>query len=88
MEKSIHKYLSEIGRRGGKNGRRDLSREDAIQMVRIREARRAFKKYWAQCFWSYDKNYVITKDDIPWVAEQLIKNGNRDAFYVGEKLCR
>jgi hypothetical protein len=25
---------------------------------------------------------------VPWVAEQLMKNGNRAAWHAGSKLCR
>jgi hypothetical protein len=37
-------------------------------MVKVREARRAFHDFYASCFWSYDPNYRITLQDVPWVA--------------------
>jgi len=56
-------------------------------MVRVREARRAFRRYQAECFWSYDPDYVITAEDVPWVAAQLRKHGNRDAWEKAATLC-
>lgn len=88
MNKQVVKYLSKIGRAGGKKSRRTLDPETARDMVRLREARRLFRKYHAQCFWSYDPNYKITLNDIPWVSEQLMKNGNRKLWEIGIKLCR
>lgn len=88
MKKQLVNYFSEIGRRGGKKSRRQLSPDAAREMVKLREARRAYKKYHGQCFWSFDPNYKISKEDIPWVAEQLKKNGNRELWVVGVKLCR
>ena len=88
MKHSIQKYLAEIGRRGGQKSRRTLDSQTARNMVRVREARRAFKQFYAHCFWSYDPKYLITLEDIPWVAEQLMKNGNRHAWEVAQRLCR
>lgn len=79
-------YLAKIGREGGRKSRRALSPQTAQEMVRIREAKRLFKKYHAQCFWSYDKNYAVTKEDIAWVAEGLRKNGDRMLWQLGTKL--
>ena len=67
MHNQVRKYLSEIGRKGGKKSRRALSSRTAAEMVKIREARRAFKDFYARCFWSYDP---------------LLKIGNRRAMEV------
>ncbi len=88
MNKHIVRYLSRIGKVGGKKSRRQLSSDEARLMVRVREARKLFKKYYAQCFWSYDINYKIEKSDIPWVGDQLMKNGDRKLWSLGVKLCR
>lgn len=87
MKPSLKAYFSEIGRRGGRRSRRALDSDTARTMVRVREAKRAFKRFHAQCFWSYDPNYTITARDVSWVAEQLMKNGGREAWTVGAKLC-
>jgi hypothetical protein len=57
-------------------------------MVRVREARRAFRRYRARCFWSYRPDLQITLADVPWVAEQLMKSGDREAWAIAAKLCR
>lgn len=85
---TIHKYLSEIGRRGGLKSRRSLDAGTARAMVRVRDARRAFRRFYAQCFWSYRRDLTITQADVPWVAEQLKKHGNREAWHAGARLCR
>ncbi len=84
----IRRYLAAIGARGGRKSRRTLDADTARTMVRVREARRAFRRFRASCFWSYRPDLVITVNDIPWVAEQLMKQGNRDAWRIGAKLCR
>ena len=87
IDKAIKLYLAEIGRQGGKKSRRPLDPVTAKNMVRVREARRAYKRFHAQCFWSFDPHYRITLADVDWVAEQLKKNGNRKLWQLGVKLC-
>ena len=84
----LRRYLAEIGSRGGRKSRRALSPQAARDMVRVREARRAFRRFRATCFWSYRPDLVIRSADVPWVAEQLMKHGNREAWRVAAKLCR
>lgn len=88
MRQSVRKYLSSIGRKGGLASRRNLSAELARDMVKVREARKAYAKFHAQCFWSYRPDLEITVQDVPWVAEQLMKQGGREAWQAGAKLCR
>lgn len=57
-------------------------------MVKVREARRAYLKFHAQCFWSYRPDLRIAGKDVPWVAEQLMKHGGREAWQLGSRLCR
>ncbi len=57
-------------------------------MVKLREARRAFRRFHTQCFWSFDPDYVVTMDDVPWVARQLMEHGGREGWLIGAKLCR
>lgn len=56
-------------------------------MVAVREARRAFRRFHASCFWSYRPDLEIGKDDVTWVAEQLMKHGDREAWTIGRSLC-
>jgi hypothetical protein len=88
MDSTIRKYMSEIGRRGGRASRRELTREDARRMVRVREARRAYRSFHARCFWSYSLDLEIRDADVEWVAERLKRHGNRVAWQTAVKLCR
>jgi hypothetical protein len=84
----ISRYLARIGARGGRKSRRRLDPDAARAMVKVREARRAFRRYRATCFWSYRPDLEITLADVPWVAEQLMKHGDREAWRIGARLCR
>jgi len=88
MKESIREYLAEIGRRGGRRSRRTLSPGQAREMVRVREARRAYRRFHARCFWSYAPDLEIRSQDVPWVAERLMSHGGLEAWRVGTKLCR
>lgn len=88
MRDPIREYLAEIGRRGGQKSRRTLDPETARNMVRVREARRAFRRFRTSCFWSYRPDLTIGVNDVDWVAETLMKNGNREAWTIGRRLCR
>ncbi len=84
---SVRKYLAEIGRRGGQRSRRRLDPDTARQMVRIREARRAFTRFHARCFWSSPVDYVVKSGDIAWVAKQLMLYGGHEGWTIGKRLC-
>lgn len=56
-------------------------------MVRTREARRAYRRFYARCFWSYDPDLEIGTDDIEWVAEGLKRHGDREAWEIAHRLC-
>jgi len=86
--RAIKAYLSEIGRKGGAKSRRFLSSEDARDMVRVREARRAFRKFYARCFWYMRREMTVTLDDVPEIARGLRKDGGRRGFLLADKLCR
>lgn len=87
MEQSVKAYLAEIGRRGGRKSRRVLDSETARAMVRVREARRVYRRFHTECFWSFDPDYRIGPSDLAWVAEQLRKHGGRNAWEAAGKLC-
>ena len=88
MDDSIRRYMAEVGRRGGRKSRRTLDPETARAMVRVREARRAYREFHATCFWSYRKDLEIGLADVEWVAETLKKNGNMKAWRAAGRLCR
>jgi hypothetical protein len=87
MRREVREYLAEIGRRGGRKSRRSLDAETARGMVRLREARRAYRRFHAECFWSYDPAYRIGPSDVAWVAQQLRRHGGREAWTVARSLC-
>lgn len=87
MDSVTRKYLAEIGSRGGKASRRKLDPETARGMVRVREARRAYRRFHAACFWSYDPGLEIGARDVEWIARTLMKHGNREAWELGKRLC-
>jgi hypothetical protein len=88
MDPKVRRWLAEIGRRGGQRSRRVLAPESARAMVRVREARRAYRRFHTECFWSFDPDYRIAPEDVAWVAERLMTHGGREAWLVGAKLCR
>jgi hypothetical protein len=88
MENAVKKYLSMIGQRGGRKSRRKLDPETARKMVLVRQARRAFRRFHTQCFWSFDPDYKIGTSDVEWVGDQLMKHGGREAWETGARLCR
>jgi len=88
MNAAVRRYLAEIGRRGGARSRRALSAEQARAMVRVREARRAYRAFHARCFWSYPPDLAIGPQDVAWVAERLMKHGGRREWEKGARLCR
>ena len=88
MNDEVRRYMSRIGRKGGRRSRRVLDPETARLMVRVREARRAFRRFHSRCFWSYDPDYVIREADIPWVADLLMRFGGREGWDLGARLCR
>ena len=87
MERNVRAYLAEIGRRGGRKSRRALDPTTARAMVQVREARRMYRRFFAECFWSFDPDYQIGLSDVAWVAEQLRKHGGREAWDAAGKLC-
>lgn len=88
MDCNVRAYLSAIGQKGGRASRRKLTSEVARAMVAVREARRAYRAFHSRCFWSYDPDYRVVADDIPWVIAQLRQHGGREAWDAAAKLCR
>jgi hypothetical protein len=84
---NLSRYFAQIGARGGRRSRRALASDAARDMVRVREARRAYRRFRITCFWSYRPDLVIGTADVAWVAEQLRRHGNREAWRVAARLC-
>ena len=85
---AISRYMAEIGRRGGRKSKRVLGREQAQRMVRIREARRAYREFHDRCFWSSPMELAVTEADIPWIIEQLRRHGGWSGWERADRLCR
>jgi len=87
VDPTISRYMAEIGRTGGLKSRRRLDREQARRMVRIREARRAFREFHNCCFWSSPKELQVMEEDLPWVIDQLRRHGGKAGWERAERLC-
>lgn len=81
-------HLSRIGHKGGLRSRRQLSPQQARDMVRVREARRAFRECRTQCFWYLRPDLVVTLEDVPEIARGLRLHGGRKGFLIAARLCR
>jgi len=55
-------------------------------MVAVRLGRSAFRRFHTQCFWSFAEDYEITHKNLPWVADQLRRNGNRAAWQAAGRI--
>jgi hypothetical protein len=88
VDKAISAYMSVIGSKGGRKSRRQLDSMKAKEMVRLREARKAFKAFHATCFWSNPKDYTVTAKDLDWIIDQLKQNGGPAGWERADKLCR
>ena len=88
IERSVSQYLAEIGRKGGKRSRRQLSSQEARDMVRVREIRRAFREFYARCFWYMRPDADLGLGDLAEVVRGLRKNGGREGFRRAARLCR
>ena len=59
-----------------------------MNLVRLREARRAFATFYSPCFWYLRENMTITLADVPEIVRGLRQNGGRQGFLLAAKLCR
>ena len=59
-----------------------------IRQRRLELARRAFKEFYAQCFWSYREDTMITEADIPWIIRELRHYGGAKGYQAVAEICR
>ena len=83
----LRAYMQSIGQRGGRKSRRKLDAEQARAMVRVREARKLYARFYSRCFWSAPPNWKPGLEDIEWVAANLRKHGGREGWEAASKLC-
>ena len=62
-------------------------RETAFRQRRLDLARKAFREFYAQCFWSYREDAEITEDKIALVIRGLREHGGLAGYQVAAKLC-
>lgn len=62
--------------------------DTAARERRINLARKAFREFHAQCFWSYREDAEITEDKIPFVVRGLREHGGRAGYRIAAELCR
>ena len=83
---TLRQHLRTIGRRGGLRSRRRLDPEAARDMVRVREARRAYHRFHTYCFPAFPADLRITREDLAWVADRLRRLGDARAQRIADKL--
>jgi hypothetical protein len=54
---------------------------------RLELARKAFKEFYAQCFWSYREDAEITEQKIPFVIRGLREHGGLAGYRAAAELC-
>ena len=84
----MKKFMARNGSRGGKKSRRKLTPEHARKMVAVREAQKAYDRHRHQYFWSYRDGAKITYEDIDWVTQGMMNEGNRAAFEEARRIRR
>ncbi len=82
----VKAYLREIGAKGGRKSRRTLDPAQARRMVAVREARRAFRDYKSQCFWSFNPDWRIDENQVPLVIQTLRSEGNAKTYAIAKRL--
>jgi hypothetical protein len=55
---------------------------------RLELARKAFKEFYAQCFWSYREDAEITENKIPFIVRGLREHGGLPGYQMAADLCR
>ncbi|AKJ63747.1 hypothetical protein L21SP4_00467 [Kiritimatiella glycovorans] len=56
-------------------------------MIRVREAQKAFHRYYARCFWYMRDDLRVTLSDVPEIVRGLRQYGGREGYLLAEKLC-
>ena len=59
----------------------------AVRLRRLDLARKAFKEFYAQCFWSYREDAEITEQKIPFVIRGLREHGGLAGYRIAAELC-
>jgi hypothetical protein len=65
-----------------------VASDTAARQRRLELARRAFREFYAECFWSYREDAEITEDKIPFVVRGLREHGGLAGYRLAAALCR
>jgi hypothetical protein len=84
----VKAYLKEIGAKGGRKSRRKLDPAQARRMVAVREARRAFRDHYPSIFWSAPENMQVNEALVPYVIDEMKREGNREAYLRAGRIQR
>ncbi|HMO05250.1 MAG TPA: hypothetical protein PKC67_12355 [Kiritimatiellia bacterium] len=84
----VRAYLRTIGRKGGQRSRRSLDAQAARRMVAVREARRAFRDYQHEVFWSAPKDLVVREEQVPFIIATMKREGGRAIYERARKIQR
>ena len=61
--------------------------DTAARQRRLDLAQKAFKEFYAQCFWSYREDAEITEEKIPFVIRGLREHGGLAGYRIAAELC-
>jgi hypothetical protein len=64
------------------------SRDAMVRQRRIDLAQKAFREFYALCFWSYREDTEITEDKITFVIRGLREHGGLAGYQAAAELCR
>ena len=62
--------------------------DTAVRQRRVELAGRAFREFYAQCFWSYREDAEITEDKIEFVIRGLREHGGLAGYQIAAELCQ
>ncbi len=62
--------------------------EQEARQRRLEIARKAFKEFSAQCFWSSPVDLEVTEADIPFIVRGLRLHGGHKGYRIAIELCR
>ena len=59
-----------------------------VRQRRLELARKAFREFHAQCFWSYRLDAEMTEEKIPFVVRGLREHGGLAGYRIAAEICR
>lgn len=62
--------------------------DSAFRQQRLDLAKKAFREFYAQCFWSYREDAEITEDKIAFVIRGLREHGGLAGYQIAAEICR